>query len=535
MSIDAFDYIIVGGGTAGCILANRLTASGRETVLLLESGGDGRSPWISIPAGFGKLITNPRFNWLFETDPEETTLGRKIPVPRGKGLGGSTLINGMIYVRGQPEDYEDWKNSGADGWGWKDVASYFSRLENYDKGGDGRGIDGPMRVTEVAERFPLAEALLDAARHDGYAMNDDYNGAIQEGFGYYQVTQSNGQRCSALGAYLEPARRRPNLIVRTHAHVLRLSFAGDDRNCTGVVYRQNGKQHTVKARRETILTAGAIQTPQVLELSGIGDPEILEKHGIPVRHRLSGVGNNYIDHYSARLSCRVERGMSLNEMTRGWRLARAVAQYWMKRTGILALGTGLVGGFVRTRPDIARPDVQYFFMHASYGNAATRSLERAPGMTIAASQLRPNSRGSIHIRDSDPLVPPAIRPNCLGQEVDQDTLIAGMKMARRLLERQEISRYIKHEIAPGKDVQTHEEWLGYVRSTGQTIYHPVGTCRMGKGADAVVDNALRLRGIGKVRIADASIMPTMISGNTQAAVMMIAEKAADIISSKAGE
>lgn len=527
--METFDYVIVGGGTAGCILANRLSASGRHSVLMLEAGGDGRGLWVTIPAGFSKLITNPKFNWLFETEAENSTLDRKILVPRGKGLGGSTLINGMIYVRGQPEDYDEWRDAGASGWGWDDVAPYFTRLESYDKGGEGRGDSGPMSVVEVSERFPLAQALLDAAKEDGQVINRDYNGRVQEGFCYYQMTQANGRRCSALSAYLEPARHRANLTVRTGALVSQLDFSESDDVCTGVTYMQDGRRHSVAARVEVILAAGAIQTPQVLELSGIGDPKFLHACGIPIKRELRGVGNNYIDHYSSRLAWRVRNTATLNEMTRGWRLAGAVMQYWLRHTGILTLGTGLIGAFLRSRPELTRPDIQYFFMHASYGNVAARSLERAPGMTLAMTQMRPQSRGSIHVKNRDPFTAPAIKPNYLGDPRDQQVYVDGMELARRIFSRPAMQSYVEYELTPGEEVQSPEQWLDYIRKTGQTIYHPIGTCRMGVDELAVVDPSLKLNGVKKVRIADASVMPTMISGNTQAAVMMIAERAADLI------
>lgn len=532
-SQEQFDYVIVGGGAAGCILADRLTASGRHTVLLLEAGGEGRHPWISIPAGFSKLMTNKKFNWGFETEPEENTLSRRIAVPRGKGLGGSTLINGMIYVRGIQQDYDGWAARGAQGWSYADVEPYFRKLENWAgseqaPGRSARGKSGPMHVCEVAERFPIAQAYLDAATQAGVPRNPDYNAGEQHGVGYYQVLQKAGRRWSVVEGYLNPARRRPNLTVRSGAHVLRVNLEGH--RCTGVTYRNaDGSERKVNAQAEVILAAGAIQTPQILELSGIGRPDVLQAAGIPVVHAMPGVGENYIDHYCTRMNWRVRNTLTLNELSRGVGLFKAVAQYGLTRRGILSLGTGLAFGFVKSRPELELADVQFFFVHASYANAADRRLDHEPGMTIGVAQLRPKSQGSIHIRSNDPNIGPCIRPNFLAEQEDRDSLVGGMKMARLVVEQPALAHYVAHEMSPGDGVQTDSDWLQFARQNGQTIYHPVGTCRMGQDEGAVVDSALRLRGMEGLRIIDASVMPTMVSGNTQAAVMMVAEKGADLV------
>lgn len=528
-----FDYVIVGAGAAGCILANRLTASGRHTVLLLEAGGEGRHPWITIPAGFSKLMTNKTFNWGFETEPEANTLGRRIAVPRGKGLGGSTLINGMIYVRGIAQDYDGWAGQGAHGWAWSDVEPYFRKLENWAgapqlPGRFARGNTGPMHVCEVRERFPISEAYLEAAGQLGLPRNPDYNAGDQEGVGYYQVLQNHGRRWSVVDGYLAPARRRPNLTVTGGAHVLRLNLEG--KRCTGVTYRRpDGSRVTVSARAEVILAAGAIQTPQLLELSGIGRPDVLRAAGIEVAHAAPGVGENYIDHFCTRMNWRVKNTRTLNEMSRGASLFKAVAQYGLTRTGILSLGTGLGFGFVKSRPELPLADVQFFFVHASYANAADRRLDREPGMTIGVAQLRPKSKGSIHVRSADPDTGPAIKPNFLAEQEDRDSLVGGMKVARRIAEQPALAHYVAHEMSPGLAVQADDDWLDFARRNGQTIYHPIGTCRMGSDESAVVDPELRMRGLEGLRIIDASVMPAMVSGNTQAAVMMVAEKGADLV------
>lgn len=525
---DSYDYIIVGGGTAGCVLANRLSADSRNSVLLLEAGGDGKGFWVSVPAGFSKLLVDPHFNWRFYSEPEETTRNRAISIPRGKGLGGSTLINGMIYVRGQPQDYDGWAQQGCTGWSFDDVLPYFRKMESYDgDGGDSRGRSGPFPVTDVKERPVIADAFIDAATEAGYVRNPDYNGPEQDGFGYYQVNQRNGRRVSAAVAYLDPVRNRRNLHVVTGAHVLRVDL--DDQRATGVTYRKDSTEISVAARQSVVLTAGAIQTPHLLELSGIGDPAVLARAGIALKHALPGVGANYIDHFCTRMNWRVKLPVTLNETTRGWHLAAAVARYFTTGKGILALGTGLAYGFLRTRPELASPDVQYFFMHASYANAAERILDREPGMTIGVTQLRPESRGTIHARSADATEPPAIRPNFLATTTDQQCMIDGMKLARHIVEQPAMDAFRAHEMAPGPQCTTDAEWLAFARDNGQTIYHVSGTCRMGRDANAVVDPELRVQGIANLHIADASIMPTIVSGNTQAAVLMIAEKAADLI------
>ena len=525
--METFDYVIVGGGTAGCVLADRLTASAQHRVLLIEAGGEPSSPWISIPAGFSKLLTNKKYNWLFKTTPEEGTKGRVISVPRGKGLGGSSLINGMIYVRGQPEDYDAWAAAGATGWGYADVEPYFRRLENYPIGGETRGKSGPFQLDQVHERFPIADAFLQAAQQDGQVFNEDYNSPTQEGFGYYQVNQRNGQRCSAYDAYLKPARSRPNLVIRTSAHVLRLELQGS--RCTGVTYRRDGREETVSASTEVIMAAGAIQTPQILELSGIGRPELLHSLGIPVKHALAGVGENYIDHFATRMNWRVKNTVTLNEMARGWRLAREVVKYFAARKGILNLGTGLVHGFVKTQANLPTPDAQYFMVHASYANAAERILDRAPGMTIGVTQLRPESQGSIHVRSADPFDQPAICPNFLDSEVDQQCIVNSMKLARRIMSQSAMAHFLEHEMSPGAKVTSDADWLEFARKDGQTIYHPLGTCRMGNDDRAVVDLRLKVKGLAGLRVVDASVMPKMVSGNIQGAVIMVAEKGADLI------
>lgn len=523
------DYVIVGAGAAGCVLANRLSADPRIRVAVIEAGGEGRHPFVTIPAGFAKVMAGSAFNWGFATEPEAGLHGRSIAAPRGKGLGGSTLINGMIYVRGQRGDFDGWAQRGAAGWSFDDVLPYFRKIEDFrdDDADATRGRGGPMHIERVAERPPIAQAFLAAAEQAGHPRNPDYNGVTQDGFGYYQTLQKRGRRWSSYQGYLKPVRGRANLAIWTHTRALSIEFR--DGRAAAVHCERGGAPLRVAARREILLCAGAIQTPHLLELSGVGDPAVLAAAGVPVRLALPGVGADYQDHFATRMNWRVKRPQTLNEQSRGWRLLREVARYALTRRGILTLGTGLVHGFVRTRAGLEGPDAQFFFMHASYANAANRLLDRAPGMTIGVTQLRPLSRGTIHLRSPDPTTPPQIRPNFLTESVDRQTMVEAMKIARRVMECPAMDGWRAHEMNPGPDVRSDDDWLEFARRNGQTIYHPVGVCRMGTDAAAVVDPRLRVRGVEGLRVVDASVMPTIVSANTQAAVMMIAEKASDMI------
>ena len=525
--MERFDHVIVGGGAAGCVLAARLSEDPRRRVLLLEAGEAPRSLWVTIPAGFARTWKDPALNWAFHSEPEPGTGDRRIAIPRGKGLGGSTLINGMIWVRGQAEDFDGWAQQGATGWSFADVLPFFRRIEAYDGGAsDLRGGDGPLTVETVRERHEVPAAFIEAGVQAGWPRNDDYNGAGQEGVGWYQASHRRGRRWTAYDAYLKPAMRRANLAVVTGAQVTGLDLA--EGRCTGLRYRRGETVEHVAAGAVT-LAAGAVQTPHLLELSGIGDPEVLAAAGLSLRHALPGVGANYADHFCTRMHWRVTGAETLNELSRGWRLLPHLVRYALGGRGILAYGTGIAGGFVRTGPEVATPDVQLFFVHASYANAADRVLDRKPGMTIGVTQLRPRSRGTIHARSPDPLAPPAIRPNFLADPEDGRVLAAGMQIARRIVAQPALARFTAHELTPGPDCGDEAALVAFARRTGQTIYHPCGTARMGSGPGAVVDARLRVHGIDGLRIADASVMPTIVSANTQAAVMMIAEKAAAMI------
>ena len=536
MSAARYDYIVVGAGSAGCVLANRLTASGRYSVLLLEAGPRDDYVWIHLPIGYAKTMFHPTYNWGFYTEPEPAMKNRPVYWPRGRGLGGSSSINGLIYVRGQHEDYDRWKALGNDGWGWHDVLPYFIKSEGNSRGAsEYHGADGPLVCSDIGEKHPLMDAIIEGANELGVPRNDDFNGALQEGVGYYQLFTRNGLRCSTAAGYLKPARRRANLRIETDAHATSVIMDGADpagriaARATGVRYRQHGVEHEAHAAREVLLAAGALQSPQLLQLSGIGLPTLLQSHGIPVVHDLPGVGENLQDHLQARVMFKVTQPITINDDLRSaWGRLRMGWKWLAHRTGPLAIGINYGGMFTRALAESATPDIQFHFAALSAEMAGARTHAWS-GCTFSVCQLRPTSRGTVTIKSADPFAAPALRPNYLTTELDCRTMIEGVKVARRLARTPALAGLIGEEYRPGSSVASDDEVLDFVRDYGATIFHPVGTCKMGSDPMAVVDKRLRVRGIDGLRVVDASIMPTLVSGNTNAPVVMIAEKAADMV------
>jgi choline dehydrogenase len=525
---ESFDYIIIGAGSAGCVLANRLTASGRHRVLLLEAGGRDSNIWIHIPLGYGKLFSNAKVNWLYATEPEPELNNRKIIQPRGKVLGGSSSINGLLYVRGQHEDFDHWRQLGNAGWAFEDVLPYFRRAEDQERGADDlHGAGGPLAVSDVSEPHPLCEAFIEAAQQGGFPRNDDFNGPSQEGAGYFQLTAKNGRRWSTAVGYLRQARRRPNLTIVSDALVTRILFSG--RRATGVEYRQGQTMRTAYADAEVILSGGAINSPQLLQLSGLGPAVLLRAQGIDVIADMPGVGADLQDHLQVRMQYRCTEPITMNDVINNWRHRYGAGlRYVLSRKGLLTIGAGYAGAFLRTRPDLMTPDVQIHFLIFS-ADAAGAALHSFPGFMTSVCQLRPESRGFVHIKSSDPNVPPAIQMRYLSSRNDCDTVVAGLSLLRRVMNQPAMRRYIAEEREPGPDCASDADLLAFARETGTTVYHPTSTCRMGPDPAAVVDERLRVRGFERLRVVDASIMPTVVSGNTNAATVMIGEKGADMI------
>ncbi|MDR1229733.1 MAG: GMC family oxidoreductase N-terminal domain-containing protein [Azoarcus sp.] len=527
MSNPQFDYVIVGAGSAGCVLANRLTASGQYRVALIEAGGAGRHPFFHIPVGYVWNRAHPRGNWLYYTEAEASSGNRRILWPRGKVLGGSSAINGLLYVRGQARDYDEWRDMGNPGWGYEDVLPYFRKAEDQARGPDAwHGIDGPLAVTDLSDRHPLADAFLKASAEAGFPLRNDFNQAEQAGVGYFQQTVKNGIRWSTANAYLKPARKRPNLAVFTRAHALKLAF--DGQRAAGVLIRHRGKDVTLMAARELIVSAGAVGTPAFLQHSGIGEAERLQKLGIAMHANLPGVGCGLQDHYMVSLTWRVKGVETFNESARGLKAAREALRYAFQRRGLLTASASQVNAFLPTAKNPEHPDIQFHVMMGTF-NFETGAIDRAPGMTCGVCQLRPESRGEIFIDTADPFVHPRIRPNYLSAPNDAAALLEGLRLARKAAEQTSLARCLAEEILPGAKAENDDALLAFARNTGKTLYHPASTCKMGAGADAVVDSQLRVHGVPGLRVVDASIMPTLVSGNTNAPTIMIAEKAAALI------
>jgi len=530
-----YDFIIVGAGSAGCVLANRLSADGRFSVLLLEAGGSDLNFWIWMPIGYGKTFYKPSVNWMYHTEPESALNGRVSYWPRGKVLGGSSSINAMVYIRGQARDFDEWKAMGNPGWGWEDVLPYFRKSETNDRGGDAfRGDSGPVHIATMdRDLHPLCHDFIAAGKELQFSHNPDFNGAGQEGVGTYQNTAKGGMRMSTARAYLRPARHRANLRIETHALAERVLFEG--RRAVGLRYRKNGQVVEARARHEVIVSAGAVNSPQLLQLSGIGPGALLAAKGVEVVHALDGVGRNLQDHLGLDYLYR-SRVPTLNNQLYPWygKLWHGL-RYVLTRRGPLSLGVNQAGGFVRSRPGLAHPNMQLFFSPVSYtkappGKRPLMNPDPFPGFLLGLQPTRPTSRGHLEIRSADPSEAPAIHPNYLATDIDIQEMLEGARLMRRFAEAPSLARLIEAELLPGPHVRSEDDLIADIRNRAGTVFHPVSTCRMGPDASRdVVDARLRVHGMGGLRVVDASIFPTLTSGNTNAPAIMVGEKGADMI------
>jgi choline dehydrogenase len=521
------DFLVVGAGSAGCAVAARLSEDPATRVLLLEAGGEDRNRWIHIPLGFGRTFADPSVNWCYETEPDPGAGNRRVFWPRGKVLGGSSSINGMVYIRGQAEDFDHWRQLGNAGWSFEDVLPYFRRSEHQVRGADNfHGAGGPLCVSDVAQH-PICEAFIESAVDLGFRRNDDFNGASQDGVGYHQTTTRSGRRCSTAVGYLRPAMQRANLRVVTGAMTEKILF--DGRRAVGVAFRRAGELCTARAAREVILCGGAVNSPQLLMLSGIGPQQHIRQFGVPVVHNLPGVGQSLQDHYSAPVKLRSKLPVTINDvMLSNAKKLKAGLEYYMFHRGPLAMISSPAALFARTRPELASPDVKISISPFS-AERPQDGLHRFSGFTSIAYQLRPESRGEIKLKSPDPFDAPAVHANYLATETDRKTIVAGLKLSRRILATPRMQNFVAAEFQPGPTVANDEELLDYARRRGGTVYHPTSTCKMGSDPLAVVDAELKVHGIDGLRVADASIMPTVVSGNTNAATIMIGEKVADMV------
>jgi choline dehydrogenase len=529
---DPCDFVVVGAGSAGCIVAARLSEDPTNRVMLLEAGGEDDNFWIHAPLGYGKLYEDPRYNWLYEAEAEPELAGHPSYQPRGKVLGGTGSINGMIYMRGQREDFDRWAQLGNTGWGYDDVLPYYRKSEDNVRGASHfHGVDGPVRISD-APRHELADAFIRAAEQCGYPRNDDFNGATQDGFGYNQMTIRDGRRSSTAVAFLKPARKRTNLQVVTHALVTRVLFEG--RQAVGVEYRRGDRTHTVIARREVILCGGSINSPQLLQLSGVGGADLLASFGIPVVHDLAGVGENLQDHFVVPMTYRCTKPITINDVVNNpLRRVAAGVRYLMFHTGPLAANASLCGGCVRTSSEAPAPDVKInlqLWHRASHGRDK-RKVGLSPYSSFGTNVvlLHPDSRGSVRIRSADPAAHPQMRFNLFVSEADRRTAVEGLRILRRVMSMPAMAPYVANEEAPGAQCVSDDDFIAYCRRHGRSNHHAASSCKMGVDPMAVVDPRLRVHGIGRLRVADASIMPIIVSGNTHAPAMMIGEKAAAMV------
>ena len=526
----AFDYIVVGAGSAGCVLANRLSENPDNSVLLLEAGNPDSNPWIHVPVGYFKTMHNPKFDWCYKTDPDPGIDNRSLQWPRGKVLGGSSSINGLLYVRGQHQDYDRWAELGNRGWDFDSVLPYFKKSEDQSRGENKyHGTGGPLKVSDLRLRRSIADHFIAGASECQIPLNDDYNGAQQEGIGYFQQTAHNGFRCSSAKAFLKPARKRSNLRIITNAQTHRVLVK--DRQAFGIEYEHNGVINKALAGREVVLSAGAIGSPQILQCSGIGEGAHLQSLGIEVLHDLHGVGKNLQDHLQIRAVYKTSEQTLNDELNSVLKRIKVGIQYGLFRTGPLTLAASQVTIFTRSSPDVERPDIQ-FHMQPLSADKPGEGVHDFSAFTASVCQLRPQSRGEIKILSSDPKQYPSIQPNYLSTDLDLKTAVNGLKVARKITSAPSMEPYILDEYVPGYQYQSETELEEAVRKYSQTIYHPVGTCKMGSDASAVVDDELKVHGIDKLRVVDASIMPEIVSGNTNAPTIMIAEKASDMILGK---
>ena len=528
--METYDYIVVGAGSAGAAVANRLSADPRNKVLLLEAGRASH-PWSSIPIGMARLIANPAANWLYSSEPEASTNGRRLPVPRGKLLGGSSAINGMVFVRGQAQDFDTWAQMGNRGWSYAEVLPFFKRMESYAGEGDDafRGREGPLRVTNPEPRDPLFATIIKAAAEVGIRHNPDYNGADQEGIAMSQATIAAGRRMSTARCYLDPIRNRRNLHIETEALTERLVL--DGKRCTGVRYSVAGDAREARASREVVVSAGTINSPQLLELSGIGQPERLRNLGIEVRHPLAGVGENLRDHYVPRTRWLIgKKGITFNDRGHGLGLVREAMRYALFRRGMLAMTGAPIRAFVCSREGLEAPDLMLGWIPMlTEPSPRGPRISRQSGVTLYAHPMRPESKGHVHVTVADPRRAPAINFNFLSSPPDAELTVCAVRIARAIMTAPAMTPFQASEVAPGADRTTDDEILDWVKKAAETTYHPVGTCKMGADPMAVVDAQLRVHGIAGLRVADASIMPTLTSGNTNAPSIMIGEKAADMV------